>query len=172
VVGGQLGNDPATGGPNKACSSPKTRRAQLVDATLACSLPAGVFSKFEFPAHASGADETLVSFGLRSNRWRHNVARCGGITLYQVAELIVISNESTPISNVSSASGCNSPCRGVPQAGHASAFKVISAPQHPQKRPRPVSTALRLSDDAGSPKIRDEAVGIQFGPLFSVTIWI
>ena len=32
------------------------------------------FSKFEFPAHASGADETLVSFGLRSNRRRDNVA--------------------------------------------------------------------------------------------------
>jgi hypothetical protein len=28
------------------------------------------FSKFEFPAHASGADETLVSFGIRSNRRR------------------------------------------------------------------------------------------------------
>jgi hypothetical protein len=52
---------------------------------------AGVFSKFEFPAHASGADETLVSFGIRSNRRRQKVARCGGITLYQVAELIVIS---------------------------------------------------------------------------------
>src|ERR1700738_1419979 len=37
--------------------------------------PAPVFSKFEFPAHASGADETLVSVGLRSNRRRHNV-RC------------------------------------------------------------------------------------------------
>jgi hypothetical protein len=34
----------------------------------------GIFSKFEFPAHASGADETLVSFGLRSNRRLHNVA--------------------------------------------------------------------------------------------------
>jgi hypothetical protein len=38
------------------------------------------FSKFEFPAYASGADETLVSFGLRSNRRRHNVAAGGGIT--------------------------------------------------------------------------------------------
>jgi hypothetical protein len=30
-------------------------------------------------------------------------------------------------------SGCNIPCRGLPQIGHALAFKVISAPQHPQK---------------------------------------
>jgi hypothetical protein len=30
-------------------------------------------------------------------------------------------------------SGCNIPCRGAPQTGHASAFKVISAPQHVQK---------------------------------------
>jgi hypothetical protein len=56
---------------------------------------ARVFSKFEFPAHASGADETLVSFGLRSNQRRYNVARCGGITLYQVAELIVISSHDS-----------------------------------------------------------------------------
>jgi hypothetical protein len=33
----------------------------------------GVFSKVEFPAHASGADETLVSFGFRSNRRRLGV---------------------------------------------------------------------------------------------------
>jgi hypothetical protein len=41
----------------------------------------GIFSKFEFPAHASGADETLVSFGVRSNRRRHSVALSGGILL-------------------------------------------------------------------------------------------
>jgi hypothetical protein len=49
------------------------------------SLEAGVFSKFESPAHAFGADEILVSFGLRSNRWRHNVATGGGMTLHGVA---------------------------------------------------------------------------------------
>jgi hypothetical protein len=34
---------------------------------------------------------------------------------------------------VSSKSGCDIPCRGVPHTGHVSAFKVISAPQHAQK---------------------------------------
>jgi hypothetical protein len=30
-------------------------------------------------------------------------------------------------------SGCDIPCRGAPHTGHASAFRVISAPQHAQK---------------------------------------
>jgi hypothetical protein len=58
---------------------PETGRSQPVDATLACSLVAGDLGNFEFPAHASGADETLVRVGLRSNRRRHNVALSGGI---------------------------------------------------------------------------------------------
>src|ERR1700733_14596753 len=46
----------------------------------------GVIGKFEFPpVHASGAEGTLVSFGLRSNRRRHNVALSGGILLHDAA---------------------------------------------------------------------------------------
>ena len=37
-----------------------------------------------------------------------------------------------PGSNIGRRSGGNIPCRGVPQTAQASAFKVISAPQHAQ----------------------------------------
>jgi hypothetical protein len=40
---------------------------------------------------------------------------------------------SVAILNAGCRSGCNIPCRGVPQTAHASAFKPISAPQHEQK---------------------------------------
>jgi len=38
-----------------------------------------------------------------------------------------------PESSPGRKSGGNIPCRGVPQTAHASAFNVISAPQHAQK---------------------------------------
>ncbi len=38
-----------------------------------------------------------------------------------------------PGSNIGRRSGGSIPCRGVPQTAQASAFKVISAPQHAQK---------------------------------------
>jgi len=40
---------------------------------------------------------------------------------------------SAPTPNASNKSACDIPCWGVPDTGHASAFKVISAPQHDQK---------------------------------------
>jgi hypothetical protein len=49
------------------------------------------FSKFEFPAHASGADDTFDTLSLQSIQWRHIVVPGGGITLKWVAELIVSS---------------------------------------------------------------------------------
>jgi hypothetical protein len=52
------------------------------------------FSKFEFPAHASGADDTFDTLALLSISWRHTVAAGGGISLYWVAESIVFSSQA------------------------------------------------------------------------------
>jgi hypothetical protein len=50
-------------------------------------------------------------------------------------ELVLTSSGDASVltSKASNKSGCAIPCLGVPHTGHASAFKVISAPQHPQK---------------------------------------
>jgi hypothetical protein len=42
-------------------------------------------AKFQFLAHASGADDTFDTFALQSIQWRHIVIPGGGIPLHRVA---------------------------------------------------------------------------------------
>jgi hypothetical protein len=55
-------------------------------------------------------------------------------------------------------SGCDIPCLGTPQTGHASAFKVISAPQQAQKAAMSLISKLVmvLWMKAGIARIRDD----------------
>jgi hypothetical protein len=71
---------------------------------------------------------------------------------------------------VSGRSDCNIPWRGVPQTGHASAFKVISAPQQVQKAAMPLtSNSLCLFDDHRNIRIRGEEVPIRFSAAVGVS---
>jgi hypothetical protein len=58
------------------------------------------------------------------------------------------------------------PCRGVPQTGHASAFKVISAPQHEQKAAifLTLQNSYGLWMNAGTAKIQ-EGAGLLVGRM-------
>jgi hypothetical protein len=92
----------------------------------------------------------------RSATRQLNPSVCGGERFDQellsdFAPLILSSHEPR------GRSGCNIPCRGLPQIGHASAFKVISAPQHAQKAATSsVSTnAMSLLMNVRRAKIRD-----------------
>jgi hypothetical protein len=51
-----------------------------------------VFSKFDFPAHVSGVDDTFDTLAVQSIQWRHHFVLGGGISVYWVAELTVFSN--------------------------------------------------------------------------------
>jgi hypothetical protein len=58
----------------------------------------------------------------------------------------------------------------VPQTGHVSAFKVISAPQQVQKAAMPLtSNSLCLFDDHRKIRIRGEEVPIRFSAAVGVS---
>jgi hypothetical protein len=47
-----------------------------------------------------------------------------------------------PVSDVREISAFNIPCLGLPQTGHGSDFKVISAPEHEQKAATSIDSQL------------------------------
>jgi hypothetical protein len=95
------------------------------------------------PAAASQSDYRSLQDGCR--RSFRSISTCS-------------SEDFPPTSSAGRASGGNIPCRGVPQTGHDSAFKVISAPQHAQKAATSFSlrSSFSILMNAASVTIRAE----------------